>query len=314
MCSSFFYLQQGERETEPKQIGDGTRDSAQWRDGSETYRSLRVTPPGLAVNTGNNESFFLFERKGENMIDYKGYEFIQFEREEKILTATLNRPESLNAVHAKLHTELVEMYADFERDDEADVMILTGAGRGFCSGGDIGGGLLKGEDVEQAMQQIFREARRLIVNILEVDKPILAAVNGPAAGLGVTLALFCDIVYASEKARLGDTHVKVGVVAGDGGAVIWPLLVGVNRAKELLMTGDMLDAREAFRIGLVNHVVPHEQLMEVVRERARQLVSGSTLAIRGTKKSVNAYMKWMVNQVLDLSMHLEKECFDRMLR
>jgi len=248
------------------------------------------------------------------MIDYKGYECILFEREERILTATLNRPDSLNSVNAKLHTELVEMYADFERDDEADVMILTGAGRGFCSGADLGGDLLKGENLEQTMEQIFWEARKLIVNILEVDKPILAAVNGPAAGLGVTLALFCDIVYASDKARLGDTHVKVGVVAGDGGAVIWPLLVGVNRAKELLMTGDMLDAEEAFRIGLVNHLVPHEELMEAVRNRARQLVSGSTLAIRGTKKSVNAYMKWMVNQVLDLSMHLEKECFDQMLR
>lgn len=248
------------------------------------------------------------------MRDYKGYECILFEREERILTATLNRPESLNAVNGKLHTELVEMYADFERDDDSDVMILTGAGRGFCSGGDIGGGLVEGVDPKQAMEQIFWEARKLIVNILEVDKPILAAVNGPAAGLGVTLALFCDIVYASEKARLGDTHVKVGVVAGDGGAVIWPLLVGVNRAKELLMTGDMLDAREAFRIGLVNHVVPHEELVETVRKRARQLVSGSTMAIRGTKKSVNAYMKWMVNQVLDISMHLEKECFDQMLR
>jgi enoyl-CoA hydratase len=247
------------------------------------------------------------------MVDYKGYEFIQFEREERILTATLNRPESLNAVNAKLHTELVEMYADFDKDDASDVMILTGAGRGFCSGGDIHGGLL-GDDLDRVKEQIFWEARRLIVNILEVDKPILAAVKGPAAGLGATLALFCDIVYASEKARLGDTHVKIGVVAGDGGAVIWPLLVGVNRAKELLMTGDMLDAQEAFRIGLVNHVVPHEKLMEVVRDRAKQLVSGSTLAIRGTKKSVNAYLKWMVNQVLDLSMLLEKECFDRMLR
>jgi enoyl-CoA hydratase len=247
------------------------------------------------------------------MVDYKGYEFIRFDRQERILTATLNRPESLNAVHAKLHTELVEMYADFDRDDESDVMILTGAGRGFCSGGDIGGGLLGG-DPEKLKEQIFREARRLIVNILEVDKPILAAVNGPAAGLGVTLALFCDIVYASDKARLGDTHVKVGLVAGDGGAVIWPLLIGVNRSKELLMGGDMLNAEEAFRIGLVNHVVPHENLMQVVRERARQLVSGSTMAIRGTKKSVNAYLKWMVNQVLDLSMLLEKECFDRMLR
>jgi enoyl-CoA hydratase len=248
------------------------------------------------------------------MVDYTKYQFIQFQREEKILTATLNRPECLNAVHAELHTELVEMYADFGRDEEADVMILTGAGRGFCAGGDIAGGLLKGDDLEKTKEQIFREARELIVNILEVDKPILAAVNGPAAGLGVTLALFCDIVYASEKARLGDTHVKVGVVAGDGGAVIWPLLVGVNRAKELLMTGDLLDAQEAFRIGLVNHVVAHEELMDATRDRARQLVAGSTAAIRGTKKSVNAYMKWMVNQVLDLSMLLEKECFDRMLR
>jgi enoyl-CoA hydratase len=204
------------------------------------------------------------------------------------------------------------MYADFERDDEADVMILTGAGRGFCAGADLGGGLLQGEDLKRTMEQIFWEARKLIINILEVDKPILAAVNGPAAGLGATLALFCDIVYASEKARIGDTHVKVGVVAGDGGAVIWPLLVGVNRAKELLMTGDVLDAEEAFRIGLVNHVVPQEELMEAARNRARQLVAGSTQAIRGTKKSVNAYVKWMVNQVLDLSLHLEKECFDTM--
>lgn len=246
------------------------------------------------------------------MVDYRGYEFIQFEREARILTATLNRPESLNAVNAKLHAELVDMYADFDRDDEADVMILTGAGRGFCSGGDIAGGLLS-DDLEKAKEQIFWEARKLIANILDIDKPILAAVNGPAAGLGVTLALFCDIVYASEKARLGDTHVKVGVVAGDGGAVIWPLLVGVNRAKELLMTGDMLDAEEAFRIGLVNHIVPHDELMNVVRERAKQLVAGSTMAIRGTKKSVNAYLKWMSNQVLDLSMLLEKGCFDRML-
>jgi enoyl-CoA hydratase/carnithine racemase len=253
------------------------------------------------------------KKGGVGMVDYRGYEFIQFERRERILTATLNRPECLNAVNAKLHAELVEMYADFARDEEADVMILTGAGRGFCAGGDIRGGLL-GADLEETKEKIFREARALIVNILEVDKPILAAVNGPAAGLGVTLALFCDVVYASERARLGDTHVKIGLVAGDGGAVIWPLLVGVNRAKELLMTGDMLDAGEAYRLGLVNHVVPDNKLMEAVRDRAKQLVSGSTMAIRGTKKAVNAYLKWMVNQVLDLSMLLEKECFDRMLR
>ncbi|MEW6443660.1 MAG: enoyl-CoA hydratase-related protein [bacterium] len=245
------------------------------------------------------------------MVDYGRYEFIRFEKEGRILSATLNRPESLNSISARMHVELAEMFLDFGRDDESDVMTLTGAGRGFCSGADLKGGLTQ-DDPRQAAEAIFRDARKLIHAVVETDKPILAAVNGPAAGLGVTLALFCDIVIASDRARLGDTHVKVGLAAGDGGAVIWPLLVGVNKAKELLMTGEMLDAQEALRIGLVNQVVAHDDLQKTVREKAQKLASGNTFAIRATKRAVNAYLKWMVNQVFDLSLVLEKMSYEKL--
>jgi enoyl-CoA hydratase/carnithine racemase len=111
------------------------------------------------------------------------------------------------------------------------------------------------------LDALFVEARKIIVDFLEVEQPIIAAVNGPATGLGATLALFSDVIFASEGARIGDPHVRIGVVAGDGGAIIWPWLVGAARAKEFLMTGDLLTAEEAHRIGLVNHVVPADQLL-----------------------------------------------------
>jgi len=247
------------------------------------------------------------------MIHWERYRTIRFEKDDKILVATLNRPETLNAVTPEMHGELVEMFSDFDQDASSDVLVLTGAGRGFCSGADLKGGFASGDPNEMA-ERTFRDARRLISSILETDKPMIAAVNGPAAGLGVTLALFCDIVIASERARLGDTHVKVGLVAGDDGAVIWPLLVGVNKAKELLMTGEMLDAQEALRIHLVNHVVPHEDLIPTALEKARRLASGNTFAIRATKRAVNVYLKWMANQVLDLSLSLERLSFERLLR
>ena len=129
-------------------------------------------------------------------------------------------------------------------------------------------------------------------------------------GLGSTLALFADIVIASDRALIGDTHVKIGVTAGDGGAVIWPLLIGVNKAKELLMTGEILDAQEAYRIGLFNHLVPHDELDQAVMEMAEQLVSGHLMAIKSTKKAVNLYLKWMFNQVFDFACAMEYRCFN----
>jgi enoyl-CoA hydratase len=237
-------------------------------------------------------------------MDYSAYETILAKREGNILRLTLNRPDSLNAVTPKMHAELATIFADVRKDDEAAVVTLTGAGRGFCAGADLKAPIPDKETAER----IFIEGREIILNILELDKPIITGLNGPAAGLGATLALFADIVIASDRARIGDTHVKVGLAAGDGGAVIWPILVGVNKAKELLMTGEVIDAQEALRIGLVNHVVPHEKLDEAVMEMAKRLASGDTMAIRSTKKAVNQYVKWMMNQVFDYSLLLEYQC------
>jgi enoyl-CoA hydratase len=237
-------------------------------------------------------------------MDYSQYKTILVERQGGILRLVLNRPDSLNAVTPAMHAELATIFADIRKDDETQVVTLTGAGRGFCAGADLKEPI---PDKETA-DRIFVEGREIILNILELDKPIITGVNGPAAGLGATLAVFADIVIASDRARIGDTHVKVGLAAGDGGAVIWPLLVGVNKAKELLMTGEVIDAQEALRIGLVNRVVPHEKLDEAVMEMARKLAGGDTMAIRFTKKAVNQYIKWMVNQVFDYSLLLEYQC------
>lgn len=153
------------------------------------------------------------------------------------------------------------------------------------------------------------EARKIIIDLLEVQQPVIAAINGAATGLGATIALFSDIIIASENARIGDPHVLVGVVAGDGGAVIWPWLVGAARAKEFLMTGDLTTATEVERIGLINRVVPPDQLMPTATELATRLAKGPTQAIRGTKASVNKILRDTANLVLDTSLALEKLCF-----
>lgn len=241
-------------------------------------------------------------------MDYGNYKYILAERKGRVLRLTLNRPERLNAVSLAMHTELTDLFADIRRDGKADVVTITGAGRGFCAGGDVKD--MSGEISKEAGERLFAEARELLVNILELEQPIIAGVNGPATGLGSTLALFADIVIASDRASLGDTHVKVGVTAGDGGVVIWPLLVGVNKAKELLMTGEIIDAQEALRIGLVNRVVPHEELDKAVMEMAERLISGHLLAVKSTKKAVNLYLKWMLNQVFDYSCSMEYRCFN----
>lgn len=239
-------------------------------------------------------------------MDYSRYHYLSVERKDKILTVAFNRPESLNAINAELHTELAHIFADIARDQATEVVVLTGKGRAFSAGGDI---KWFQEMTAAQLDALFAEARKIIIDLLEVEQPIIAAVNGAATGLGATLALFSDVIFAAENAKIGDPHVKVGVVAGDGGAVIWPWLVGAARAKEFLMTGDLLTAREAERIGLINHVVAPELLMPTVMEFATRLANGPTKAIRWTKASVNKILRDTANLVLDTSLALEKLCF-----
>lgn len=237
-------------------------------------------------------------------MDYSRYEFIKVEREGKVAIFTLNRPESLNAINPQLHTELEDIFADVARDDDVNVVVLTGAGKGFCSGGDVRG-MDEGRFGDFKTRMPIRNAKRLIHNMVEVEQPIVAAVNGHAIGLGATLALFCDVIIASESAKFGDPHVRVGLVAGDGGAVIWPLLCGLAKAKEYLMTGDLMSASEAERIGLINHVVPPDEVMPKAMELAQRLANGPTRAIRWTKLSCNKRLRDEVNLVLDASLAVE---------
>ena len=246
------------------------------------------------------------------MPDYSRYESIKIEKADRVATVTLNRPDRLNAVNPALHHELMTIWNDLAEDREVNAIILTGAGRAFCAGGDVKGmasGSLASASGSQAERITAAEGRRIVQNMLDVEQPIIGAINGDAVGLGATLALLCDIIVISEKARLADTHVKVGVVAGDGGAVIWPLLIGPARAKEFLMRGNFVNGAEAFRMGMVNYAVAPEEVMTKARELAQELADGPTYAIRWSKLAVNKWLKQQANLILDASLAYEMVTF-----
>ncbi len=234
------------------------------------------------------------------------YKTLRFDQSGAVLIVSINRPQALNAVNALMHTELSRVFAEIAQDASVDAVVLTGEGRAFYAGGDLE---WFRTITPSRLDTLFVEARKIILDLVELPQPIISAVNGVAAGLGATLALFCDVVYAADDARLSDPHVRIGVIAGDGAAAIWPLLVGLSRAKEYLMTEDSLDAAEAERIGLVNQVVPADQLVVRAQALADRLANGSRMAIRSTKASLNKHVREAVNLVLDTSLALEKECF-----
>jgi len=149
------------------------------------------------------------------------------------------------------------------------------------------------------------EMKKMIFGLLDLEKPVVCRINGDCIGLGATLALLCDITIAVEDARLGDPHVKMGYVAGDGGAVIWPQLVGFARAKEYLLTGDLLTAKEAERIGLINHAVPRDQLDAKVNGIVDKLAGGATKAIKWTKACVNIPLRQLAHSIMDASLAYE---------
>lgn len=238
------------------------------------------------------------------MPGYK-YETVLVEQSGHVLTATLNRPESLNAVNPTLHLELEEFFHEVAHDDNVRAIVLTGAGRLFSAGGDVKGMKNRPDTPGLVTRRSMYVPGEIIHGLLAIPHPIIAAVNGDAVGLGATLALFCDIVVMNETARIGDTHVKVGLVAGDGGGVIWPHLIGVNKAKEYLMRGAFIRGAEAEKMGLVNYAVPADQVLPKARELADELAAGAVWAIRWTKMSVNKILKERANLLLDTSLAYE---------
>ncbi len=240
-------------------------------------------------------------------MDYSKYQSIKASRDRRVLTLTLSNPAKLNAVDGRMHHELSQIFYDVQDDTKTDIVILTGEGAAFSAGGDIEWMRRSAEGLEPGPGPI--EGKKIIFGLLDLEKPLIAKVRGPAIGLGCTIALFCDVIFASDTARFADPHVKVGVVAGDGGAVIWPQLVGYARAKEYLMTGDPLTASEAERIGLINHVVPDAELDARVQAFATKLANGAPQAIKYTKVSVNLALKALAHTVLDASMAYEMVTF-----
>ena len=236
---------------------------------------------------------------------YEGYETLAIARSDKVLTVTLNRPEARNATNGTMHQEFIRVFAQIRTDPDTNVVILTGAGeKAFSAGGDIE--TLREYFYDQAgWAASMVEARAILEGLVSVDQPVIGRINGDAIGLGATMALFCDITVAVDTARIADPHVGVGLVAGDGGSVIWPLLIGYAKAKRYLFTGDIITGAEAAQIGLISEAVPRDQLDERVNALATRLANGATVAIRGTKAAVNMDLRQRLAALIDGHLGLE---------
>ena len=241
-------------------------------------------------------------------MDYADYQHLTFDRRPSgVVLVTINRPEVMNATNARLHWELSQVWLTIDADPAARVALVTGAGRAFSAGGDM-------SLVEEmagnaaAAARTMREASDLVYNILNLDKPVVSAINGAAVGAGLVVALLADVSIIAETARITDGHTRLGVAAGDHAAIIWPLLCGMAKAKYYLLTSEFLDGREAERIGLVSRAVPAEKLMDTAWSVAESLARGSQPAIRFTKRALNNWIK-QAGPIFDQSLALEMLTF-----
>lgn len=241
-------------------------------------------------------------------IDYSKYEFLTVATDaDGVCVLTMNDPDKLNAVGPHNHWELEHIWIDLARDEAIKTIVFTGAGRAFSAGGDIKK-MAERAQTEFGLKYALRVPQntlRIFEHLLLCPQPIIAAVNGDAIGLGMTLALFSDMSIVADDARLGDTHVKVGLVAGDGGAVMWPLLVGPQRAKEFLMRGKLLKGAQAAEMNLVNYAFPKEIVLDEAMKIAREIAANPVWAVRWSKAAVNKQLKAQLNQILELSIAYE---------
>lgn len=232
------------------------------------------------------------------------YSSLALSRRGRLLVITLNQPETLNAIDLAMHEALADVLVFAATDTGSDVVMLTGAGKAFSAGGDL-------EHIANnvANPELFiaemRLAKRIVFALLDLEKPMVCRMNGHAVGLGATLALLCDVIFAADGAKIGDPHVALGLVAGDGGAVIWPQLVGLVRAKEYLLTGELLSAGEAVKMGLINHCLPLDELDLAVTAFCDKLLLGATQAIRWTKVLLNLELKRIATSVMDTGIAYE---------
>lgn len=243
------------------------------------------------------------------MIDVDGFTCFRFEVvDEMILVVTLDHPTSpLNAVDAALHAEFVDLFGRLRDERDLRCIVLRAEGDAFSAGGDYSWfPSLRSTD---ALTELRSQARRMMWDLLDVEVPIVASLGGAAVGLGASIALLCDVIVCADDAVIGDPHVVAGLVAGDGGAVIWPALVGPAVAKEHLLTGRPMSASDAERRGLVNRVVPHDLVDATALDLAREIAANPPLAVRYTKAAVNKGIRAQMELVFDFATALELETF-----
>lgn len=232
------------------------------------------------------------------------------ERQGRVAVLTLNRPDKMNAIDADMRTHFPLALQEVQDDDSVRALIITGAGRGFCSGADVAAQAAKGASPQQEASRsaVLKLVGELVLGFEKINKPIIAAINGVAAGIGLTLTLACDIRLASTNARFSAIWVKRGLIADGGATLLLPLLVGMEKALELSFTGDIIDASEAERIGLVSRVVPHEELMNRAKELAEKIANGPPIAVELVKRLMWEKIRNRLREQLLLETYAQNVC------
>jgi enoyl-CoA hydratase len=242
------------------------------------------------------------------MTSYSVPDEIQLETDGPVLLVRLNRPEQLNATNHELHRGLAELWPQIDGDRDVRAVVLTGNGRAFSAGGDFGylDELSRDADLRR---ETLAHGRQIVTGMVACRVPVVAAVNGPAVGLGCSLVALSDVVYMAESAHLADPHVAVGLVAADGGPVSWPLLTSLQLAKEYALTGDKIPAQRAADIGLVNHVCPDDEVLEQALGCARRMTRLPRQALEDTKRILNMHLERAVLATIDFALAAEDRSF-----
>ncbi len=234
---------------------------------------------------------------------------LEVEQHDSVRVVVLNRPDALNATNEEMHGALGRIWYELDADPDVRAIVLTGAGDAFSAGGDLGLLDRMANDTE-LRAAIMAEAVDIVRGMTSVRVPIVAAVNGPAVGLGCSLAGMCDVVLIEEGAYFADPHVALGLVAADGGALTWPLLTSLLRAKEYLLLGDRLPAAEAVALGLANRVVPKGEAKSAALDLAQRLAKLPPQSVRETKRLLNAAVRASVDSLLPSAVEAESQSFD----
>jgi len=231
---------------------------------------------------------------------------VLLEKKDNIATITMNRPQTLNSLQPVLIDELVNALISVQNDDSVKVAVLTGAGRAFCAGGD----LTHIETIDNPVlgRDYILKAAKIVSTIVNMEKPVIAMVNGVAAGAGFNIALACDIIFCAKSARFGQSFAKIGLIPDCGGTYFLPRVVGLHKTKELMFTGDLIDADTALKLGIVNQVIDDAELKETTYEFAEKLANGAPIALALIKKALNQSFNLNLEGALELEASLQCNC------